>query len=239
MSTERIAAYTAAAVRAAETPLRNAGRPLMREAASALAAVVRDALHRHPGAVLVLVGSGDNGGDALFAAGEFAAAAERVDVVLTRDHVHREALDVATGAGVRLRAASEICGSTDRYAVVVDGILGIGASTDPRLRGTARAVVESLIPRLADWGTSVIAVDLPSGLHPDSGDADAAVLPATTTVTFGAVKAGLVRGRGPDLAGEIHLVDLGLEPHLRRAHPAVTAPITIVRSRPAQRVEAM
>ena len=46
----------------------------------------------------------------------------------------------------------------------------------------------------------MIAVDLPSGLHPDTGlTADDVVLPAAVTVTFGAVKAGLVRGRGPSL----------------------------------------
>jgi hypothetical protein len=55
-----------------------------------------------------------------------------------------------------------------------------------------------------------IAVDLPSGLHPDTGTADDVVLPASMTVTFGAVKAGLTSGRGPALAGEIVLVDIGL-----------------------------
>jgi hypothetical protein len=70
---------------------------------------------------------------------------------------------------------------------------------------------------------------VPSGLDPDDGSAEGSVLPADVTVTFGAVKAGLVRGRGPELSGRVHLVDLGLEPALRRAHPAVTAPIAVVR----------
>lgn len=231
--TERTVAYTADAIRAAEAPLLAAGRPLMREAARALAEVVADELARTPGPVLVLAGSGDNGGDALYAAADIARAGTRVDVVLTRDRVHRDALDAAVAAGAGLRDASDICGAHSDHVLVVDGILGIGASSDSRLRGTARAVVEALLPVVASERVRVVAVDVPSGLHPDSGEADAAVLPAATTVTFGAVKAGLLRGHGPRLSGRLVLVDLGLEPQLRRVHPAVTAAVPVVRRAPA------
>ncbi|MBN9212286.1 MAG: NAD(P)H-hydrate epimerase [Microbacterium sp. 71-36] len=231
--TERTVAYTADAIRAAEAPLLAAGRPLMREAARALAEVVADELARTPGPVLVLAGSGDNGGDALYAAADIAGAGTRVDVVLTRDRVHRDALDAAVAAGAGLRDASDICGAHSDHVLVVDGILGIGASSDSRLRGTARAVVEALLPVVASERVRVVAVDVPSGLHPDSGEADAAVLPAATTVTFGAVKAGLLRGHGPRLSGRLVLVDLGLEPQLRRVHPAVTAAVPVVRRAPA------
>lgn len=224
-----VPAYTAAAVRAAEAPLLAAGEPLMREAATALAGVVRERLAEAPGRVLVLAGGGDNGGDALYAAAEIAGADQPVDIVLTSDRVHREALAAAMSAGAELRGAGELCSEPPTYALVLDGILGIGASADPRLRGVARAVVEALLPTLRDGGTTVIAVDLPSGLHPDDGRADDVVLPADTTVTFGAVKAGLVRGRGPQLAGDVRLVDLGLGPALARAHPEVTGPIPVTR----------
>jgi NAD(P)H-hydrate epimerase len=233
--TERIVAYTADTIRAAEAPLLAAGRPLMREAARALARVVADELVRTPGPVLVLAGSGDNGGDVLFAAAHIAGGGTRVDVVLTRDRVHREALDTALAAGARLRDASEICAAGSDHVLVLDGILGIGASADPRLRGTARAVVEALLPAVLEGRVRVVAADLPSGLHPDSGEADAAVLPADITVTFGAVKAGLLRGRGPELSGRLVLVDLGLEPQLRLVHPAITAVVPVVRRTPAER----
>lgn len=230
-----VPAYTADAVRAAEAPLIEAGEPLMRDAAAALARVAREALVGHPGAVLVLAGSGDNGGDALYAAADLAGQ-HPVDLVLTSDRVHREALSHALAAGATLRGAGEVCARPDTYALILDGILGIGATADPRLRGVARGVVESLLPAVRGSSTIVIAVDLPSGLHPDDGDADDAVLPARTTVTFGAVKAGLVRGRGPALAGELQLVDLGLEPALQRVRPAVTGPIPVVRLPRVQRV---
>ena len=223
----RTAAYTADAVRAAEAPLIAAGRPLMRWAAEALAGIVAVELNAAPGAVLVLAGAGDNGGDALYAAADLAGRAGGVDVVLVRDRVHRAALDAATAAGARVVSASDVCTRLSEYALVLDGILGIGRLSDRRLRGSARALVEALLalperPR-------VVAVDVPSGLDPDDGSAEGSVLPADVTVTFGAVKAGLVRGRGPELSGRVHLVDLGLEPALRRAHPAVTAPIAVVR----------
>ncbi|MFN4170031.1 MAG: NAD(P)H-hydrate epimerase [Pannonibacter phragmitetus] len=227
-SPEVLGAYTAAAVRAAEAPLIDAGEPLMFEAAAALADVARAELAVRPGRVLVLAGAGDNGGDALFAAAELAALAP-VEIVLTSDRVHREALGAALGAGAALRNAAEVCARPGEYALILDGIIGLGASADSRLRGAARAVVESLLIASAATDTVVIAVDLPSGLHPDDGTADSAVLPATITVTFGAVKAGLVRGRGPELAGDIRVVDLGLGPALARVRPAVTGTIPAVR----------
>jgi NAD(P)H-hydrate epimerase len=226
---DAVAAYTADAVRRAEAPLIAAGEPLMRDAAAALAEVAREVLGADGGAVLVLAGSGDNGGDALYAAADLAAEGCTVDVVLTSDRVHRDAMATALGAGAHLRGAGALCARPGTYDVVLDGILGIGARPDARLRGVARAVVEALQPLVAASVTTVIAVDLPSGLHPDDGAADDAVLAARTTVTFGAVKAGLVRGRGPELAGELRLVDLGLDPALRRVRPAVTGPIPVLR----------
>ena len=225
---EALGAYTASAVRTAEAPLLEAGEPLMRDAAWALAEVAGSELASRPGAVLVLAGAGDNGGDALYAAAELAAL-HPVDVVLTSDRAHREALASALAAGAQLRGAHEVCRQPGTYALILDGILGIGASADSRLRGVARGVVEALQPATSGTETTVIAVDLPSGLHPDDGSADDAVLAADITVTFGAIKAGLVRGRGPELAGEIRVVDLGLAPVLARTHPAVTGPIPAIR----------
>ena len=191
--------YTAAQVRAAEAPLLAAGVPLMRRAASALAQVLSE---HAPSRMLVLAGAGDNGGDALFAAAMSAASGVRVDVLRVADRVHEEAMAAATAAGARQISRNELEPAV--YDLVVDGILGIGARG--ALRGASRDVVLALLA-----SPYVIAVDLPSGLDPDTGAADKAVLPATTTVTFGAVKAGLTVGDGPRLGGRIVLVDLGLD----------------------------
>ncbi|GAA3933814.1 NAD(P)H-hydrate epimerase [Microbacterium soli] len=208
--------YSAAQVRAAEAPLLAAGVPLMRRAAAALAEVIAE---HPPTRMLVLAGAGDNGGDALFAASTLAGSGIRTDILRTSDRVHEEALAAATDAGARTLPSDRIDPSA--YDLVVDGILGIGARGS--LRGTARDVVAALLPVLPP----VVAVDLPSGLDPDTGAADAVVLPATTTVTFGAVKAGLVTGDGPRLCGRLVLVELGLQ----LGEPVGTASVAEVRGR--------
>ncbi|GAA5204583.1 NAD(P)H-hydrate epimerase [Microbacterium jejuense] len=227
----RVPTYTAEQVRAAERPLLDAGVPLMRRAAAALADVVRAELagipsapvtssivlepflHSAPDAprprVLVLAGSGDNGGDALYAAADVGGLAD-VDVLLVGSRVHEPAFAAAAAAGARRVDLPEV--GDARYALVLDGILGIGASRDPALHGFAREAVTTLqgLAHTRRGAPRVIAVDLPSGLQPDIGTADAAVLAASVTVTFGAVKAGLASGRGTQLAGEVVLVDIGL-----------------------------
>jgi NAD(P)H-hydrate epimerase len=208
---ETVPTYTAAQVRAAERPLLEAGEPLMRRASSALARVVREQLGTSGGRVLVLVGSGDNGGDALFAAASLAELdGVEVDVFLTSDRAHVEGLGAAIAAGARKVDLPEVTAAGGDYVLALDGIIGIGASADPGLRGTARTVVEALLPAVRVGAPRVIAVDLPSGLQPDDGSSDGTVLPASVTVTFGGVKAGLVTGDGPALCGDIVFVDIGL-----------------------------
>lgn len=220
--------YTAAQVREAERPLLEAGEPLMRRAASALAALAREELTDAAAPrVLVLAGSGDNGGDALYAAAELAADAA-VDVVAVGSRVHERALAEALRAGARRVPPEDAEDAASAAGLLLDGILGIGTSSDPALRGTAREVVARLLSLPRDWMPRTIAVDLPSGLHPDTGHADEVVLPAARTVTFGAVKAGLVRGRGPELAGRITLVDLGLARGLATAVPVGEASVSRV-----------
>jgi NAD(P)H-hydrate repair Nnr-like enzyme with NAD(P)H-hydrate epimerase domain len=246
---ETVPTYTAAQVRAAEKPLLDAGEPLMHRAAAALAAVAADELPPHGGHVLVLAGSGDNGGDALFAASHLAEIPHvRVDVLLTSDRAHVEGLGAAIAAGARKVDLPEVVSGVSDYDVVLDGILGIGAGSksgaggDPStgsgtgavtaggaaLRGTARTVVEALLPAVRAGRPRVVAVDLPSGLHPDDGSSDGVVLPAAVTVTFGAVKSGLAVGSGPECAGSIVLVDIGLAGGLADAEPTGSASVARV-----------
>ncbi|KAF2416383.1 NAD(P)H-hydrate epimerase [Microbacterium sp. B35-30] len=253
--TERAPTFTAEQIRAAERPLLDEGVPLMQRAAAALAGVIRDELATpqtdptttgalepvasdDPGdprpRVLILVGSGDNGGDALYAAVQVTDVAD-VDVLLVSDRFHEAALAAAVGAGVRRVDVTEIADVGRHYALVVDGILGIGASREPALRGTAREAVTALLSIEQSGGRMprVVAVDIPSGLHPDTGAADDVVLPASVTVTFGAVKAGLVRGCGPEYAGDILLVDIGLGTALAAAEPVGEATVSRVVAAPA------
>jgi hydroxyethylthiazole kinase-like uncharacterized protein yjeF len=225
--------YSAAQVRAAEAPLLASGEPLMRRAASALATEVRRELARRvpdagvpdagvpdaAGRVLLLVGSGDNGGDTLYAGAELAASGIEVLAVQVGSTLRQDAASAALDAGVVFASPQHAASLAARSDIVLDGILGIGAT--PPLRGAAREVVAAILPLVtATSAPLVIAVDLPSGIHPDDGSApDAVVLPAAVTVTFGAEKAGLLRSPGRELAGEVRLIDLGLRPALDRVEP--------------------
>jgi len=275
--TETVPTYTAAQVRAAEKPLLEAGEPLMLRAAASLARVAASELGHDFGRVLVLVGSGDNGGDALFAGAHLVEIDDvTVDVFLTSDRVHEAGLGAAIAAGARKVDLPEVVAAASDYDLVLDGIVGIGASGssegDPStssgsggggsgtggggsgtggsnsgtggsnsgtggsssgsgggaLRGTARTVVEALLPAVLAGKPRVIAVDLPSGLQPDDGSSDGTVLPASVTVTFGAVKSGLVTASGPESAGSIVLVDIGLGPSLADVEPVGDASIAAV-----------
>src|SRR5579875_4150939 len=127
------AAYDAATVREAEAPLLESlpDGALMQRAATALARRCATLLGAVYGArVVLLVGSGGNGGDALFAGANLAARGARVDALLLSDKVHEPGLDALRAAGGRSRPAGSDQDPTDIAAsdLVVDGMLGIGAS---------------------------------------------------------------------------------------------------------------
>jgi NAD(P)H-hydrate epimerase len=234
--------YTAAQVRAAEAPLLAAGQPLMRRAAAALADEIERLVARATdGAgrplVVVLAGSGDNGGDALFAGAHLAERGADVRVVAVGSRLHEAGADAARRAGaIDLDPdadAADFVAAIDAADVVVDGILGIGAAASPALRGRSREIVARVLERFAERGHAerppgtrhplVVAVDLPSGISPDDGRVpDPTVLPADLTVTMGAVKAGLLLPPGSRFAGRVVLVDLGLGPALADVDPVVT-----------------
>jgi NAD(P)H-hydrate epimerase len=197
------AAYRSADIRAAERPLLDAGVPLMARAAAGLARELR----AFDGPILVLAGSGNNGGDALFAAAELAGEGRTVRIVELGDRVHEPGREAALAAGATRHDAADAPASA-RHGVVVDGILGTGSAGRAALRGLARETVLELLP----LAPTVVAVDLPSGVDPDTGEVpDPAVLRAALTVTFGAMKPGLLREPGAGYAGRVVLVDIGLD----------------------------
>ncbi len=246
------AGYSAEQVRRAEAPHLAAGEPLMLRAASALAEEIRSVLAargearaadreaaaaRGAGRVLVLAGSGNNGGDALYAGAELARAGVDVSVLAVGSRIHDEGLAAALEAGaVRAPEPAPAADREERarhwarlareHDVVVDGILGTGTGARPALRDRAREVVAEMLPVVREeGGPAVVAVDIPSGISPDDGSVpDPTVLPATVTVTFGGYKAGLLLPPASSLAGRVRLVDLGLGLELARMTPLVSLP---------------
>jgi len=151
-----------------------------------------------------------------------------VTAIPTSDRMHAEGARAALDAGVRILETSGVDDDAvaDAFAgaaVIVDGILGTGTSASPALRGRARDLVAAANLAAAGGGIRVVAVDLPSGIQPDDGSVpDPTVLRADVTVTFGAIKAGLLREPAAGYAGRIELVDLGLGPELAGMTPLLT-----------------
>jgi hydroxyethylthiazole kinase-like uncharacterized protein yjeF len=195
-------AYDVDQVRAAEQVLldRLPDGALMQRAATGLATVCTRLLDGVYGShVLLLVGSGNNGGDALFAGARLAARGARVDALLLSDRSHEAGLAALLRAGGR--TVEHVPASAD---LVVDGILGIGGRGG--LRDRAAAVVGDL-PEAA----MVVAVDVPSGVDASTGEIAGPAVRADVTVTFGGLKPGLLVDPGADRAGVVELVDIGLE----------------------------
>ncbi len=202
---------TAAEVRAAEAVLLAATREgaLMQRAATGLATVCLRLLGRaHGTRVTLLVGGGNNGGDALLAGAYLAARGARVTAVLLDPaRAHSAGLAALRRAGGRTTGPDGDDG-LDRADLVLDGIVGIGG------RGGLRPDAARLAERAAAGPGLTVAVDVPSGVDADTGAVEGAAFAAVHTVTFGAVKPGLVVGEGRGFAGTVHLVDIGLGPHL-------------------------
>jgi hydroxyethylthiazole kinase-like uncharacterized protein yjeF len=188
---------------------------LMQRAAAAIAvsagSMLRDIVGRVSGSrVLLLVGSGDNGGDALYAGARLAGRGARVDAVLVADRHHEAGAAALVRAGGRLHGTADLVAAAELVAaadLVIDGILGIGG------RGALREPAATLAAVARETDSSVLAVDLPSGVDADTGvvaDPDR-VVTADRTVVLGTLKPGLLVGAGAARSGDLEVVDIGLD----------------------------
>ena len=245
--------FSGAAVRAAEQPLLDEGwgDELMRRAALGLARECEQQLRGHtrrgtlPGSrVVVLVGTGNNGGDGLWAGTFLRRRGVSVVAVLTGSRAHEAAVAAFTRAGgvvMRLvgddpQGRAESTGGTEAadplhvteaaallhsVDLVLDAVLGTGASGG--LRGPVADLVRAFEEqRDADArgersGPRVVACDIVSGVSADTGEAPEPVLGADATVTFGGAKTGHVVSPGEQAAGSLTVVPIGIEDQLGSA----------------------
>src|SRR5437868_1426404 len=221
------AAYTADQIRAAEQALM-ALLPegaLMRRAATGLARVCAALLAKVYGSrVLLLVGSGDNGGDALYAGAILARRGARVEALLAGSRTHEKGLAafrkaggriVGTAEGDLVRAGRTPDALVEAADLIVDGLVGIGAS------GALREPYSALALKVNGSKAIVVAVDVPSGVDASTGVVAGAAVQASVTVTMGACKVGLLVDPGAGYVGQLELVEIGLGPYL--PEPAMTA----------------
>jgi hydroxyethylthiazole kinase-like uncharacterized protein yjeF len=187
----------------------------MQRAATGLAYAVIDLLGGAYGRrVVLLVGSGDNGGDALYAGALLARRGAHVEAVLLSDRVHQAGLAALRAAGgtscERQRGLQPSLALTTRTDVVVDGIVGIGGR--PGLTpAAAEAVAAYTRPGPDGRRPVVVAVDVPSGVEVDTGRIDGPHVRADLTVTFGTHKVTHLVDPAAEACGVVQLVNIGLE----------------------------
>lgn len=187
--------------------------PLMERAGLAAAELARKLAGDSGKPVLILAGPGNNGGDALVVARHLKQWWFRVNVICIGDP-RRYSTDAAAALQAWRKAGggfiTEIPPTQD-WALIIDGLFGIGLRRD--LDGDCAALVE----QVNALDAPVLALDIPSGLDADTGRIMGGAIQAEHTITFIALKPGLLTLDGPDHCGIIHVADLGLAAEVESA----------------------
>jgi len=167
--------------------------------------------------IVLLVGSGNNGGDALVAGHYLAEAGASVSGYLVKELAEddpnlvrlkeRRLLMAVADQDQRGRVLINQLQSAD---IIIDGVLGTGFKLP--LKGAAKEVLGRAQSEMAKRAKSalVVAVDCPSGLDCDSGAVAEEILPANITVTLAAAKPGLLRFPGAEYVGKVIVADIGI-----------------------------
>jgi hydroxyethylthiazole kinase-like uncharacterized protein yjeF len=154
--------------------------------------------------VVVVSGVGNNGGDGFVAARHLLNAGKEVALLIAGDRTKLKqdpALNLA--ALQKMTGYRSINGLTD-CDLIIDALFGLG------LNAPVAGQAKELIDRINGSGKPVLAVDVPSGLNADTGEIMGSAVKADRTVTFMAVKQGMLLGSGPERCGEIVVRDIGL-----------------------------
>jgi hydroxyethylthiazole kinase-like uncharacterized protein yjeF len=194
---------------------------LMENAGRGAAEVVERRLGSNPGRVVVVAGPGNNGGDGFVVARRLALHGREARVLLAarRERLTGDALanhDAWVGVGGRVETIAEADLSQVREAlagadVVVDALFGTGLDRE------VTGFFASLITELGAVGARVVALDVPSGMDANTGVALGPELRVAETVTFAALKLGLVTSTGAERAGRVTVVDIGIPDATTRA----------------------
>jgi NAD(P)H-hydrate epimerase len=190
--------------------MENAGRQIAEVARAMLAG-------RAKPRVVILAGPGNNGGDGFVVARHLAMAGIRAEVVLLvpREKTTGDAdtnLRILETLGFQIRvlagdieaALRELVPLLAKADLVVDGMLGTGT------RGQVREPYASAIGAVNEAKRPVLAIDIPSGLDPDTGKPLGPTICATKTVTMAAVKVGFRTPGAAEYTGEVVLADIGV-----------------------------
>ena len=168
--------------------------------------------------VVIIAGKGNNGGDAFVAARHLRNANVRVILVGRSKDLRTEASSrnwrILSECGYLLDEITDsstlkMLKETLNSEVIIDALLGTG------VRGKIREPESTAIELINESGAFVLAVDVPSGLNPDTGEYDKAVR-ADLTVTFHRAKPGLLKKESKSYVGELVVADIGIPPGMER-----------------------
>jgi hydroxyethylthiazole kinase-like uncharacterized protein yjeF len=211
LSREQIRAFDRHAIETCKVP----GLVLMENAGRGAAEVMLESVASDAGLVVIVCGAGNNGGDGFVVARHLASRGLPVGVwfIGAIEKVRGDAranLDAWRGLGGTVSAvASEadlpgLADALELADVVVDGLFGTGL--DREVKGLYAAAIDAINRSPA----RKVALDLPSGLDSDTGKTLGVVVKADETITFGALKLGLLTPNGAAVCGRIHLATLGV-----------------------------
>jgi ADP-dependent NAD(P)H-hydrate dehydratase / NAD(P)H-hydrate epimerase len=199
-------AFPTATIRAAEARLATQQPSLMASAAYAISARTADLLvdlhgRVYGSRVLLLVGGGDNGGDALYAGALLIQRGVNVSALVVGDRAHQEAMSTFLRAGGQTVALS----SLPKSDLVLDGLVGMGG------RGPLRADAAECVDALDLISSFTVAIDLPSGVDADTGEIAGTHIRADLTLATGALKTAHLIDPASSACGVVELIDLGLD----------------------------
>jgi len=191
--------------------MENAGRG----AADAIEAFAGEAAR---GAVAVVAGTGNNGGDGFVIARRLAMRGAKVVTFLTGPE-EKITLDAAVNLNVIRNLAHDVrpvspAGAEGlgeqlaEFGMVVDAVGGTG------IRGPLRGAVAEVVRQINAAGRPVVAVDIPTGLDCDTGEAPDPTVRAAMTVTFVARKRGFDASSAGEYTGQVRVVDIGIPPEI-------------------------
>ncbi|GJL56250.1 MAG: bifunctional NAD(P)H-hydrate repair enzyme Nnr [Nitrospirales bacterium] len=191
------------------------GKILMERAGKGVVHVLEQQFGSHSGQpVTIVCGKGNNGGDGLVIARLLKQRGAKIHVLLLAQP--KDLTQDARGMYQRLRrvtpsstiaiapSAAAIHASTHKASLLIDAILGTGLSS------AVREPYHTTIKSMNDAQAPTIAVDVPSGIHSDTGAILGLAINAHTTVTFGCPKIGLYIGKAVNHTGNIQTVDIGI-----------------------------
>ena len=185
--------------------------PLMLRAGTAAAALAHHLQSDDSVPVLVLAGPGNNGGDAFVAARLLRAQGRRVQVVAPDGPEHPLPADAQAARAEFLASGGSIASEIPdcaAWGLIIDGLFGIGLKRAPA--GHHAACITAMNRLAQRDNCPLLALDCPSGLDADSGQAARPTVQATHTLCFIGLHPGLYTNDGPDYSGDIQLAPLDL-----------------------------